>query len=131
MLCYLTAALTSNPLLGLMACGFTGFCTSMLWPGNLIVVADRFPSGGVFIYAMMAAGGDLGASIAPQLIGIITDFAESSPKLSAIANGLGLTGNQLGMKIGMIIGALFPLMGIIFYSRFWKRKRVKKKIKAN
>lgn len=125
-LCYLTAALTSNPLLGLMACGFTGFCTSMLWPGNLIVVADRFPAGGVFIYAMMAAGGDLGASVAPQLIGIITDFAESSPKLSAIANGLGLTGNQFGMKIGMIIGALFPLIGVIFYARFWKRNSKEK-----
>ncbi|MBO5105724.1 MAG: MFS transporter [Clostridia bacterium] len=118
--CYLTAVFTSNPFLGLAACGFTGFCTSMLWPGNLIVVADRFPYGGVFIYAMMAAGGDLGASVCPQLVGIITDLAESSPALSELALNFGLAPNQLGMKLGMLVAALFPLIGIIFYAGFWK-----------
>ena len=122
-ICYLTAALTTNPILGLIACGFTGFCTSMLWPGNLIVVADRFPAGGVFIYAMMAAGGDLGASVAPQLVGVITDLASLSPSLTAFASDLGLTSGQLGMKLGMIIGALFPLIGIFFYFGFWKKSR--------
>ena len=34
--CYLAAALTPYPLLGLIACGFTGFCTAMLWPGSLL-----------------------------------------------------------------------------------------------
>lgn len=120
-ICYLTAAVTTNPILGLIACGFTGFCTSMLWPGNLIVVADRFPKGGVFIYAMMAAGGDLGASVAPQLVGVVTDLAEKSPKLTEFAANLGLSGNQFGMKLGMVLGALFPLIGIIFYFRFWKK----------
>ena len=121
--CYLTAALTANPVLGLIACGFTGFCTSMLWPGNLIVVADRFPAGGVFIYAMMAAGGDLGASVAPQLVGVITDAAALSPTLTSFAADLGLTASQLGMKLGMVLGALFPLIGIIFYARFWKKAK--------
>lgn len=121
--CYLTAAITSNPILGLIACGFTGFCTSMLWPGNLIVVADRFPAGGVFIYAMMAAGGDLGASVAPQLVGVITDAASLSPTLTSFAASLGLTTSQFGMKLGMVLGALFPLIGIIFYARFWKASK--------
>ena len=123
--CYLTAALTSNPILGLIAFGFTGFCTSMLWPGNLIFVADRFPSGGVFIYAMMAAGGDLGASVAPQLVGVITDAAALSPTLNNFAADLGLTASQLGMKLGMVIGALFPLIGVIFYLGFWRKSSKK------
>ena len=122
-ICYLTAAFTSNPIIGLIACGFTGLCTAMLWPGNLMVVAERFPTGGVFIYAMMAAGGDLGASVAPQLVGVITDLASLSPSLTAFASDLGLTSGQLGMKLGMIIGALFPLIGIFFYFGFWKKSR--------
>ena len=69
-ICYLVAAITSAPLAGLIACALAGFCTSMLWPGNLVVASGRFTQGGVFIYAMMAAGGDLGASIGPQLIGL-------------------------------------------------------------
>ena len=126
-ICYLTAAFTSNPIVGLLACGFTGLCTSMLWPGNLMVVADRFPTGGVFIYAMMAAGGDLGASVAPQLVGVITDYAAINPTLLSLAARLGLTASQFGMKLGMIIGAVFPLLGILFYAGFWKKERAKRK----
>ena len=61
-LCYLAATVSLWPLLSLLACGLTGFCTSMLWPGNLIVASDRFPESGVFIFALMAAAGDTGAA---------------------------------------------------------------------
>ena len=113
--CYLTAALVGIPVIGLIACAFTGFCVSMLWPGSLIVASDRIPDSGVFIYAMMAAGGDLGASIGPQLIGVITDAAIASPTLSAFASDLSLAPEQLGMKLGMLVGALFPIMAIPVY----------------
>ena len=45
--CYLTAALSSNAVIGLIACALTGLSASMLWPGSIITVSDRFPSGGV------------------------------------------------------------------------------------
>ncbi len=119
-LCYLTAALVNIPIIGLFACGFTGFCVSMLWPGSLIVASDRISDSGVFIYAMMAAGGDLGASIGPQLIGLITDATIASPKLCALAADMSLAPEQLGMKIGMLIGALFPLCAIPVYYHIHK-----------
>lgn len=111
-LCYLVAAVSASPVVGLIACGLTGLCTSMLWPGNLVVASDRFPSGGVFIFAMMAAGGDLGASIGPQLVGVVTDAAISIKELVLFAETLGLTPEQLGMKLGLLVGMLFPLVGI-------------------
>ena len=120
--CYLSAALSPLPLLGLFACAFTGLFVSMLWPGNLVVAANRFPQGGVFIYAMMAAGGDLGASVGPQLVGVIADGILSSP-LSSLAADLSLTPEQLGMKTGMLFGALFPLLGIFVFARIHKNKR--------
>lgn len=120
--CYTVAGLSNVPWLGLIACALTGFCASMLWPGNLVVASNRFPQGGVFIYAMMAAGGDLGASVAPQLVGVITDAVIASPKAAAFAQSLQLLPEQLGMKIGMLFGALFPLVGIFLYLRFWKSK---------
>lgn len=122
-LCYLLAALTPFPLLGLVACGFTGFCTSMLWPGNLVVASNRFPTGGVFIYALMAAGGDLGASVVPQAVGIVTDLTVASPQAVAFAESLSLTPDQLGMKLGMLVGMLFPLMGIPVYAAICKGKK--------
>ena len=125
--CYVTAAVTSVPVLGLIACALTGFCVSMLWPGNLVVAAERYPTGGVFIYAMMAAGGDLGASVGPQLIGLITDGVSASGYFAEVALSFGITAEQLGMKMGMLVGALFPLVAIFVYWIIWRgeKKRVK------
>ena len=118
--CYLIAAVTPVPVLGLAACAFTGFCTSMLWPGSLIAASDRLADSGVFLYAMMAAGGDLGASVGPQLVGIITDAVIANPAASALAQSMALAPEQLGMKAGMLVGMLFPLAAIPV---FWQIRK--------
>ena len=103
--CYLVSALSPIPVIGLIACALTGLSTSMLWPGTLIVSTERVPSGGVFVYAIMASGGDLGASVGPQLVGIITDLVAAGE----LPEMLGMAPEALGMKVGMLVGALFPL----------------------
>lgn len=123
--CYLVAAITNVPVLGLAACAFTGFCTSMLWPGSLVVASSRFPQGGVFIYAMMAAGGDMGASVGPQLVGVITDAIIASPRAGELAARLQITAEQLGMKAGMLCGMLFPLVAIAVFCHIWKGQKNK------
>lgn len=122
-LCYFIAAISDIPVIGLMACGLTGFCTSMLWPGSLIVASDRFQKGGVFIYAMMASGGDFGASVGPQLVGVITDAVIKNPYAVTIAQKLSIMPEQLGMKLGMLIGMLFPLIAIFLYLHIWKTSK--------
>lgn len=121
-ICYFTAAVSSVDVLGLIACAVTGFCTSMLWPGNLVVASKKFTTGGVFIYALMASGGDLGASVAPQLVGIVTDTVSMNNKAAELAAGLNLTVEQLGMKAGMLVGMLFPLVAIFIYFILWKNR---------
>ena len=110
--CYLTAALCPIPAVGLIACALTGLFTSLLWPGTLIVAAEHIPAGGVVMYALLAAGGALGSSVIPQLIGFITD--------SAI--GLLPGGEQSGMRLGMLLGALCPLAAAAIFRRFQKSK---------
>lgn len=123
-LCYFAAAFSPMPLIGLIACAFTGFCVSMFWPGSLIVASERFARGGVFIYALMAAGGDFGASVGPQLIGIITDSIIEIPAAASFALKMGFEPEQLGMKAGMLIGAVFSLAAIpIYYYIHKSRKR--------
>lgn len=121
--CYAVAAFVNVPAIGLIACALTGFCASMLWPGNLIVASEKFPTGGVFIFAMMAAGGDLGASVGPQLVGVVTDAVMGSANMGTFAQSLGLTVEQLGMKAGMCVGMLFPLTAIFLYLYIWKSKK--------
>jgi len=122
-LCYLTAALSPIPFIGLIACALTGFCTAMLWPGNLIVSSDRFPEGGVFIFAMMAAGGDLGASVGPQLVGLVTDTLMANPVARSLAADMSLSPEQLAMKSGILVAMLFPLMGLPIYYHIMKKSK--------
>ncbi len=122
--CYLVAAISPFAILGLIACGLTGLATAMMWPGCLIAATDRFPSGGVLIFALLAAGGDLGASVAPQLVGIITDAVIFSDSLGSTASSLGLSLEQLGMKAGMLVGMLFPLVASFLF--FFMLKNDKK-----
>ena len=121
--CYLLCAVCSIPAVGLVACAFTGFCVSMMWPGCLVVGADRIPTGGVFIYAMMAAGGDLGAALGPQLIGVVTDTVIADPAASALAQSWGLMPDQLGLKLGMLVGMLFPLAGVAVYGHILRTQK--------
>lgn len=124
-ICYLTAVLSSNPIVGLIACALTGFSVSMLWPGNLIAVSDRIPTGGVVMFALMAAGGDLGASIGPELVGIITDTVAASPRMLELARELGMSGEQLGMKCGLFVGAIFALVAIPLYLTIFRCRKEK------
>ena len=103
--CYLVAGLSPAPTLSLVACVLTGFCTSMLWPGTLILMEERFPAIGVAAYALMAAGGDLGGSVAPQLLGVLAD--------------------TVGLKSGMLIAAVFPALGVLlllYMKRYFEKK---------
>ncbi len=124
-LCYLISSISNIAIIGLFSCAFTGLCVSMLWPGSLIIATDFFPCGGVFIYAIMAAGGDLGASIAPQLIGSITDLVIKNPYAVSLANATGLSPEQLGMKLGMLFGMLFPLSAVLVFFKIMKKTKEK------
>ncbi len=123
--CYFVAAVTDVAVIGLLACALTGFFTAQFWPGNLVVASERFPAGGVFIFAFMAAGGDLGASLGPQFVGMVTDFVIADPKACAVAQNLGLSAEQLGLKLGMLGGMLFPLLAIFIFYINGKRKTTK------
>ena len=102
-ICYATAFASRSAYLGLAACALTGLCTCMLWPGSLVAVAERIPAGGVVMYAMMAAGGDIGASVGPQLAGIIADAA--------------------GIRYGILAGLVFPLGGIAVNYLLYRQSR--------
>ena len=126
-ICYLTIGLTSNTIAAFIACIVTGFVTSMLWPGTLIMMEEKIPGVGVAAYALMASGGDLGASVAPQLMGIVIDRVTVSDYAARRALETGLTPEQIGMQTGMLVTSLFPIIGIVlllFIIRFFRKNNV-------
>lgn len=90
--CYLLAALSSDPIIGLFGCVVCGFSVGIMWPGSISISSSRMPLGGTALFALLAMGGDLGGSIGPVMIGLITENAEDN------------------MKSGMLAATVFPII---------------------
>lgn len=118
-ICYIIAGLSTIPIISMLACILTGIATSMLWPGTLILLEEEFPNPGVAVYALMAAGGDFGSSVAPQLLGKLVDIISESNFAVNMSALLNFTPEQVGLKAGMLFGAIFPLLGtfLLLYMR--------------
>lgn len=124
-ICYLTASITLNPVVGVVACASTGIFTSMLWPGTLIYVEEKFKNVGVAVYALMAAGGDMGASLAPQLLGIVSDKFSVTELAVRLSDMFNIGAEQIGMRAGLLITGLFPVAGvfcILYMKRYFKKR---------
>ena len=111
--CYIVAGLSLNVIFAFIACILSGIFVAMLWPGTLIMMEENLPGLGVAAYALMAAGGDMGASLAPQLLGIVVDKVSVTQTAADLSIKIGLTTEQIGLKAGMLVTALFPIIGII------------------
>ena len=121
--CYVFVGFSSNAVLSLVGCVLTGICTSMLWPGTLILMEEKIPAVGVSAYALMAAGGDFGASFAPQTMGIIVDKISATEWAQTFGSSLSLSPEQVGFKVGMLIAAIFPILGVLlllYMKKFFK-----------
>lgn len=125
--CYIVAGLSPIPVLSLLACIVTGICTAMLWPGSLILMEEKLPHVGVAAYALMAAGGDFGASIAPQLLGIVVDKVSVSSFAAELAPTLSLAPEQIGLKAAMLVASVFPVIGVVILLIIKKELNIKSK----
>lgn len=123
--CYLLIGFSGGTVLPFIACICTGLFTSMLWPGTLIMMEEKIPDAGVAAFALMAAGGDLGASVSPQLMGIVIDKVSESSFALQLSTQTSLSPEQIGLKAGMLVSGLFPIIGtalVIFIIRHFKRQ---------
>lgn len=102
-ICYLLAIITPFAYLGLIACISTGLFSAMLWPGSLILSSKHIPNGGVFLYAIMATGGDLGAAVVSQAVGIIADATS--------------------IRTGLSIAIIFPFILLLLFLRLRNKSK--------
>lgn len=122
-ICYVTAGLVPNVFVAFGACILTGFCTSMLWPGTLIMMEEKVSGAGVAAFALMAAGGDLGASVSPQLMGVIIDSVSASSFAQSFSNP-----EEIGMRAGMLVTSIFPIIGAVIVAlamRYFRKEEKK------
>lgn len=124
--CYLTVSFSNNTILSFVGCVLTGIFTAMLWPGTLILMEEKVKGVGVAAYALMASAGDFGASLAPQLMGIVIDNVSVSQFALNLSTTFNLTPEQIGLKVGMLITSVFPIFGTIlvaFIIKYFKENK--------
>jgi MFS family permease len=118
--CYFLIALSPIPSISLIACGICGFAVCLLWPGTLVITSEKFPLAGTSIFALMAAGGDIGASVGPWAISAVTDSIIQNPAFLSIAAHWGITIEQFGLRLGILFGIIFPIFCLICH--IWLNK---------
>lgn len=104
---YLLISLSQSPVLGLIGCALCGLSVGIMWPGTFSISASRIKGGGTLLFALLALGGDVGCSVGPTVVGIISD----------------LLGDDL--RKGILAAAIFPVLLLIFLplSKEHKTKR--------
>jgi MFS-type transporter involved in bile tolerance (Atg22 family) len=67
-----------------------------MWPGTLSISSKKIPTGGTALFALLAMAGDLGGSIGPSLVGMISQKAGDN------------------LQAGLLSGGIFPVLLIVF-----------------
>ena len=95
LLCYILASVSHNPFLSLAGCIMCGFSVGIMWPGTISIMSKRLPVGGTAMFALLAMAGDIGGSVGPAAVGMITQAANDN------------------MKVGMLSASIFPIVLIM------------------
>ena len=106
LICYLLASLSKNPVAALIGCIMCGFSVAIMWPGTLSISSKKNPAGGTAMFALLAMAGDLGGSIGPSSVGMISQKAGDN------------------LQYGLFFGGIFPVVLVVFLIvlKFMKEK---------
>ena len=73
------------------------------------------------MFALLAAGGDAGAGLMPWLLGVLTDQAANLPASWMTLFGQPLTPEQFGLRSGILVTSLCPVVLSLLLLRFHRR----------
>lgn len=90
--CYLVAALSASPVLGLAGCALCGLSVGIMWPGSISISSQKCPRGGTAMFAFLALAGDLGAMVSPAMVGSLSEMAGGN------------------LKTGLLVATVFPVV---------------------
>ena len=121
-ICYIGVALSTIPLLSFVLCALCGLAVSMLWPGTLSLSAARFPMAGTAMFAILAAGGDSGASIGPYFASLITDLLPQHQAMANLATQLGISLEQLGLRAAILGCTIFPICSCLCLTWMYRHR---------
>ena len=94
-ICYILVSFSEKPIIGLIGCIVCGASVGIMWPGTISITSKRIPLGGTAMFALLAMAGDLGGSIGPAIVGVVSQAAGDN------------------LHAGMMVGMIFPMVLIV------------------
>ena len=92
---YLTASLSTVPLIAFVGCMICGIAVSIMWPGSISLTSAQIPGGGTALCAVLALAGDVGGTLGPSLVGLGTQSSEND------------------IQSGLLAASAFPILLVI------------------
>ena len=121
--CYVAVAASPAPGVSIAMCALCGLASSLLWPGTLVIAAEKYPLAGAWMFAILAAAGDIGAAAGPFAAGIITDFTRSLPGAAGWAAAAGMSPDQFAIRTAILMAAVFPALTLICHLALRRRQK--------
>lgn len=107
---YLLAVFSPLPLVSLVGCALVGLFVGIMWPGMISLSAEMYPQGGTALFAALALAGDVGCSAGPGLVGMVSSAVQGAG-LSSFPDWLpGGSGTEIGLRAGLLLAILFPVL---------------------
>lgn len=111
--CYGITIFVPVPIISLLGCALCGLSVSLMWPGTVSLTSAKYPRGGTAMFGLLAVMGDIGASIGPWTTGWVSDLAQKSNRLIEVSGINNISLEQLGLKVGMFVAMIFPMLMFI------------------
>jgi MFS family permease len=114
-LCYLIVALSPFIWLTVLSCILCGLASSMLWPGVIIIAGDHYPMAGSWIFALLAASGDIGAAFGPWITSVVIENSLTRNIMGFFTDFYHITTEQAAIRIGILFAVIFPVMALVIH----------------
>lgn len=105
---YALAAFVPIAWVALLGCALCGLGSGIFWPGTLSIAAERLPTGGIPMFAMLAFAGDIGCLIGPSVAGEISETFGGD------------------LRRGFCFALIFPIVNLALLLLRGKRKKKEK-----
>ena len=117
---YFVTVFSPYAFLSLIGCGISGLSVAIMWPSVFSLAAKNYNMGGTAMFALLALAGDVGCSIGPGIVGLVSNNRNISDRFSFMLINSDYI--QAGLKIGILFAVIFPVIMFIVLILFKNRK---------
>ena len=118
---YIITVFSPYPFLSLIGCGISGLSVAIMWPSVFSLASKTYNKGGTAMFAMLALAGDVGCSIGPGIVGLVSNNRNITDKFSSII--INSDSIQIGLKTGILFAIIFPMIMFIVLVLFKSKEK--------